>query len=474
MRPAVCWFRQDLRLTDNPALTTAAHQGRPIVAVYIHSPEEAGRWAAGAASRWWLHHSLKALTASLLAQGIRLQIYYGPALKALQTLIALTDAEQVHWNRLYEPASIERDRAIKARLQADGLTVQSHNAALLREPWTVKTGTGGPYRAFTPFWRASQRHSVPAAPLPAPALSGPALESPLTVDALGLLPDIPWATAFPQYWQPGEKGAQKRLTQFMNQTIHQYATDRDLPAVDGTSGLSAHLHFGEISPRQIWQAAPSVDSKDVQTFLSEIGWREFAHHVLFHHPDFPEAPLNPRFADFPWAEDPDQKLLKAWQRGNTGIPLVDAGMRELWATGWMHNRVRMVVGSFLVKNLRLPWQQGEAWFWDTLVDADLASNSLGWQWVAGSGADAAPYFRIFNPIRQSERFDAEGTYLARWIPELSALPAKYRHAPFDAPNAILEEAGVTLGVTYPRPIIDLKASRQAALDAFAQIKKPQE
>ena len=471
MRPAICWFRRDLRLSDNPALSAAAHQGRPVIAVYIHSPEEAGPWAEGAASRWWLHHSLQALGAALQAQGISLQIHRGPALNALQTLIRETDAEAVHWNRLYDPAIIERDRAIKAQLQADGIEVNSHNAALLREPWTVKTGTGGPYRAFTPFWRAAQRESTPPQPLPIPPLTGPALSSPLRVDDLALLPTIRWDTDFPAYWQPGEVGAQARLQQFVEQPIHRYDTDRDFPAINGTSGLSAHLHFGEISPRQIWHAAPARESDDVKTFLAEIGWREFAHHVLFHHPSFPDEPLNPRFADFPWADDPDHQLLKAWQRGNTGIPLVDAGMRELWHTGWMHNRVRMVVGSFLVKNLRLPWQQGEAWFWDTLVDADLASNSLGWQWVAGSGADAAPYFRIFNPIRQSERFDAEGAYIARWIPELSRLPAKHRHAPFEAPADVLAEAGVTLGVHYPWPIVDLKASRQAALAAFAKIKK---
>lgn len=471
MRPAICWFRRDLRLTDNPALSAAAHQGRPVVAVYIHSPEEAGQWAEGAASRWWLHHSLHALAETLQAQGINLLIHRGPALRALQTLIDQTQAEAVYWNRLYDPAIIERDRAVKAQLQADGMEVKSYNAALLREPWTVQTGTGGPYRAFTPFWRAAQRESTPPQPLAAPALTGPTLSSPVNIDNLDLLPTIRWDTDFPTYWQPGEAGAQARLQQFVEQPIHRYDTDRDFPAINGTSGLSAHLHFGEISPRQIWHATPARESDDVKTFLAEIGWREFAHHVLFHHPSFPDEPLNPRFAEFPWADDPKQQLLKAWQRGNTGIPLVDAGMRELWSTGWMHNRVRMVVGSFLVKNLRLPWQQGEAWFWDTLVDADLASNSLGWQWVAGSGADAAPYFRIFNPIRQSERFDAEGAYIARWIPELSRLPAKYRHAPFEAPANVLADAGVTLGVHYPWPIVDLKASRQAALAAFEKIKK---
>jgi deoxyribodipyrimidine photo-lyase len=483
MSAAICWFRRDLRLADNPALSAAARDGRPVIPVYIHAPGEAGDWAPGAASQWWLHHSLTALSSALAEHGLTLIIRSGETLATLESLIDETGAEAVHWNRLYDPAFIERDKHIKQSLQARGLSVHSHNAALLHEPWTIKTGTGGDYKAFTPFWRAARRQADPDAPMPTPALTAPTSTPASTpLAALNLLPATDWAAGLRATWQPGEAGAHQRLTTFLDEAVTAYESGRDWPAVEGTSRLSPHLHAGEIGPRQVWQAVQSRLARSnpatepgllesAERFLSEIGWREFAHHVLFHHPDFPDYPLNPRFADFPWQDDPDDQLLATWQRGETGIPLVDAGMRELYSTGWMHNRVRMVVGSFLVKNLRLPWQAGEAWFWDTLVDADLASNSLGWQWVAGSGADAAPYFRVFNPVRQGERFDPEGTYIARWIPELGRLPAKHRQAPWEAPQAVLSAAGITLGVDYPHPMVDLKASRQAALAAFSQIKK---
>ncbi|MEX0431112.1 cryptochrome/photolyase family protein [Spiribacter insolitus] len=494
MAPALYWIRRDLRLADNPALTAAAQGGRPVIPVYLHAPDEAGAWAPGEASNWWLHHSLEALAGDLAARGLPLVIRHGDSLAALESLIAATGAEAVHWNRLYEPALIRRDKGIKQQLKARGLEVHSHNAALLHEPWTVQTGTGGDYKAFTPFWRACRRRAEPASPLPVPErlqapagverLDGAVMpldpgNGPLT--ALQLLPQVDWAGGLRARWQPGEGGATQRLEAFLEAALAAYDEGRDLPAIAGTSRLSPHLHFGEIGPRQIWQAVQAKLARHgaegwlvtgAESFLAEIGWREFAHHVLYHHPDFPDAPLNPRFADFPWQADPGERLLSAWQRGETGIPLVDAGMRELYTTGWMHNRVRMVVGSFLVKNLRLPWQAGEGWFWDTLVDADLASNSLGWQWVAGSGADAAPYFRVFNPVRQGERFDASGDYVAHWIPALARLSAKHRHAPWQAPDGVLADAGLTLGVDYPHPMVDLKASRQAALAAFEQIKKP--
>ena len=486
MSAVICWFRRDLRLTDNPALTAAADTGLPIIPVYIHAPDEAGAWAPGAASNWWLHHSLEQLKGALAERGLTLVIRQGDSLATLTELITTTNAQAVHWNRLYEPAYTARDTHIKQTLRTQGVDVQSHNAALLHEPWTIKTGTGGDYKAFTPFWRACRRLSDPAPPLPVPA-SLNAVKTPLhsdSVNTLGLLPGRDWTDGLAAQWQPGEASAQAQLQHFVQAAMGHYEQGRDWPSQAGTSRLSAHLHFGEIGPRQVWQAAQQQlaqgGAQDSQAdwvtgtdrFLSEIGWREFAHHVLFHHPDFPDQPLNPRFADFPWQADPNDQLLCTWQQGQTGIPLVDAGMRELYATGWMHNRVRMVVGSFLVKNLRLPWQAGEAWFWDTLVDADMASNSLGWQWVAGSGADAAPYFRVFNPVRQGERFDANGDYVAHWVPELAGLPAKHRHAPWEAPTNILSDAGVTLGVTYPQPMVDLKQSRQDALAAFAQIKKP--
>ncbi len=484
MTVSIYWIRRDLRLADNPALTAAAADGQAVLPVYIHAPDEAGAWANGAASNWWLHHSLTALAQSLADHGLPLIIRQGETLAVLDALIAETGATAVHWNRLYDPTLIRRDKSIKAQLKHRGLAVHSHNAALLHEPWTIQTGTGGDYKAFTPFWRACRRQADPTPPLPVPAsLNAPNGAKTLatgTVDDLQLLPTIPWDGGLRDTWRPGEAGAWQRLEAFLPQTMGDYEPGRDFPAAPGTSKLSPHLHFGEIGPRQIWQAVQQRlaqgDSDEgfitsVETFLSEIGWREFAHHVLFHHPDFPDVPLNPRFADFPWQDDPDDALIRPWQQGRTGIPLVDAGMRELYATGWMHNRVRMVVGSFLVKNLRLPWQAGEAWFWDTLVDADLAANSLGWQWVAGSGADAAPYFRIFNPVRQSERFDPKGEYIARWVPELADVPVKHRHAPWEAPASALSEAGVTLGLQYPHPMVDLKESRQAALAAFEQIKK---
>ncbi len=482
MAVSIYWIRRDLRLADNPALTAAADNGQSVLPVYIHAPDEAGAWANGEASNWWLHHSLSALAQSLADHGLPLVIRRGESLATLDALIEETGATAVHWNRLYDPALIRRDKAIKAQLKHRGLAVHSHNAALLHEPWTIQTGTGGDYKAFTPFWRACRKLADPEPPLPVPALKAPehaGTISSLKPEDLGLLPRIRWDAGLAANWQPGEAGAWQRLGDFLPKTLGAYEPGRDFPAEPGTSRLSPHLHFGEISPRQIWQAVQQqlaqggdeATTTSIETFLSEIGWREFAHHVLYHHPDFPDAPLNPRFADFPWQEDADGQLLAAWQQGRTGIPLVDAGMRELYATGWMHNRVRMVVGSFLVKNLRLPWQAGEAWFWDTLVDADLAANSLGWQWVAGSGADAAPYFRIFNPVRQSERFDPEGEYIARWVPELAGLAVKHRHAPWEAPASVLADAGVTLGIDYPHPMVDLKASRQAALAAFEQIKK---
>ncbi|WP_163142832.1 deoxyribodipyrimidine photo-lyase [Arhodomonas sp. KWT] len=474
MTPVIVWFRRDLRLADNPALSAAAEAG-PVCPVYIHDPDADGDWRPGAASRWWRHHALASLDESLRGHGLRLVIRRGPALETLRALVRETGASAVHWNRLYDPAPVARDRTVKQALQADGIAVHSHKAALLHEPWTVKTGQGSDYRAFTPFWRAARRGGEPDAPLPVPELAAPTTlptGEPLTT--LGLLPRIRWDGGLAGRWRPGEAGARERLAHFTRHALGDYGRARDYPGEPGTSGLSPHLHHGGISPRQIWSAVRNADDghgEAAEAFLAEIGWREFAHHVLFHHPDLPDAPLNPRFAAFPWRADPGDRLLRAWQAGRTGFPIVDAGMHELWATGWMHNRVRMIAGSLLVKNLRLPWQAGERWFWDTLVDADLASNSLGWQWVAGSGADAAPYFRIFNPVRQGERFDPEGDYVARWLPALAALPPRHRHAPWAAPEGVLRDAGVRLGRDYPRPVVDLKASREEALAAFERIKR---
>ena len=382
----------------------------------------------------------------------------------------------MYWNRLYEPALIDREERIKRALRQRGLHVESHNGALLIEPWQVQTGQGDPYKVFTPFWKNASARLGEAVPLPAPERL-PKLPGGLTSDSLtdwALLPRVAWDDGLRAHWQPGEAGAQTRLQQFLDDTIGNYREQRDFPAEIGTSKLSPHLHFGEISPRQIRAAIDAARGssaawqENAAFYLRELGWREFSHHLLYHFPDTAQAPLNPRFLDFPWREDADD--LHAWQQGRTGIPIVDAGMRELWHTGWMHNRVRMVVASFLTKNLRLHWLHGARWFWDTLVDADLANNTQGWQWTAGSGADAAPYFRIFNPVSQGERFDPDGAYVGGWIPELRALPVKWRQQPWAAPAATLDAAGVTRDSLYRRPMVDLKQSREQALSAYATIK----
>lgn len=477
-KSAIVWFRRDLRLADNPALHTALDEGfDTIVPVFIQAPEELGDWAPGGAQRVWLHESLQALSQSLETLGSRLIIRTGPSQQALDTLIAESQADAVFWNRLYDPKEIERDTAIKKHLSDRGLRVESFQAHLLYEPWTVRTQQGAPYKVFTPFWKSLRDHPI-GKPLPKPA-SLPAVCSNIdsqSIDALSLRPDIAWDDGIRAAWTPGESGAHNRLEAFLGGPAPHYDDSRDRPAQAGTSYLSPHLHWGEIGPRQImhrleeWLADHSgpAPQSHIDSFRSEIGWREFAHHVLFHFPTTPEEPLDRRFEAFPWQDD--EQALACWQNGTTGIPMVDAGMRELWQTGYMHNRVRMTVASFLTKNLRIAWQEGERWFWDTLVDADLANNTLGWQWAAGSGADAAPFFRIFNPVRQGERFDTDGAYVRYWVPELRDLDKRHIHQPWAAPAARLQAAGVRLGETYPQPIVDLKQSRQEALDAFSQIK----
>ena len=476
-RPSLVWFRLDLRLADHPALAAAA-AGGTVIPVFVWSPEEEAPWAPGAASRWWLHHSLERLDASLRERGSRLVVRHGPALGTLRELVRETGATRAFWNRRYEPALVARDTVIKEALKADGLAVETFNSALLHEPWTIRNQAGKPFQVFTPYWRSCLTNPDPPEPTPAPAtLHRPARwPRSLPVAELGLLPSIPWDTGLREAWRPGESGAAQQLDRFAAAPVFSYGEERNRPDRVGTSRLSPHLHFGEIGPRQIWHAVRQAAARSrvpVATwrngqFLAEIGWREFAHHLLFHFPETPTRPLRADFERFPWRSD--AKALEAWQRGRTGIPLVDAGMRELWATGWMHNRVRMVVGSFLVKNLLLSWREGAAWFWDTLVDADLASNTLGWQWVAGCGADAAPYFRVFNPISQGQKFDPDGGYVRQWVPELGRLPAAHIHAPAEAPPLVLREAGVTLGGNYPHPIVSLSASRIAALAAFSRIK----
>ena len=475
---AIVWFRRDLRLVDNPALVAACERAERVIALYVHSPDEEGEWQPGAASRWWLHHSLRRLDESLRAKGGALVIRRGPATQCLQSLAQSTAATAIYWNRLYDPAIVARDTQLKAALREAGIECTSFNAALLFEPWEIRTGTGGPYRVFTPFWKAcrQQLDTLPA-PLPAPARISAPHPAPASValDDLRLLPRIAWDCGFDPCWTPGESGALQRLESFGNSTIVHYDDGRNRPDQSWSSRLSPCLHFGEVSPRQCLAAmrnalldSPAAADHSVESFVRELGWREFAHHLLHHYPATANAPLDPRFEGFPW--EPNAAWLDAWQHGRTGYPLVDAGMRELWTTGWMHNRVRMIVASLLTKNLRQSWLAGARWFWDTLVDADLANNTLGWQWTAGCGADAAPYFRIFNPVLQAERYDPARAYIRRWLPELARLPDSHVHRPWQASASMLASAGVRLGVDYPQPVVDFPASRTAALAGYSRIR----
>ncbi|HVU25006.1 MAG TPA: deoxyribodipyrimidine photo-lyase [Opitutus sp.] len=480
MSATLVWFRQDLRLQDNAALNAAVARGGAVVPVFILDEAGEGRWPIGGAARWWLHHSLAALDAALRERRSRLLLARGDSLETLRRLVAATGADAIYWNRRYEPAALARDAQVTREFGADGVDVKAFPGALLHEPEEIINRQGRPYQVFTPFWRHCLTLPV-AVPrkmrediLPAPT----AWPGSIVLDGLQLLPRLKWADGFGREWSPGEANALAQLDRFVANAIDGYAEGRDRPDREATSRFSAALHFGEITPRQIW-AAVKARAKDAGTFpggegarvfLSEIGWREFAHHVLVNWPDSPAAPLRGEFARFAWADDPGDAKLRAWQRGRTGYPIVDAGMRQLWATGWMHNRVRMIVASFLVKHLRLPWSRGAEWFWDTLVDADLANNTLNWQWSAGCGADAAPYFRIFAPVTQGRKFDPDGAYVRRWVPELARMPAKWIHAPWEAPVDTLVAAGVRLGENYPRPIVDHATARAEALAAFRALR----
>ncbi len=470
--PIIFWFRQDLRLSDNPGLTEAAKRGA-ILPIYVLDDANAGDHQMGGASRWWLHHSLRALNERL---GGTLACFQGDASDILPQLIEQTGARAVYWNRCYEPWRIKRDTQIKERLSEQEVDVQSFNASLLWEPWEIQKQDGGHYKVFTPFYRKGCLNAPPPRqPLPAPADLHclPAPKNALPVDGLKLLPAINWDAQLAPHWTIGEQGAQEQLDSFLNTGLHGYKEGRNCPPQPHVSRLSPYLHFGDISPHQLWYAIKHHGEamgwdKDTDHFLSEVGWREFSYHLLYYYPDLPTRNLQTQFDRFPWQEN--DKALHRWQRGQTGYPIVDAGMRELWQTGYMHNRVRMIVASFLVKNLLLHWHHGERWFWDCLVDADLANNSASWQWVAGCGADAAPYFRIFNPVMQGHKFDPKGDYTRRWVPELAGLPDKYLFSPWDAPEDIRQQSGVKLGDTYPHPIVDLKPSRERALSAYQSLR----
>ncbi|MGD8166296.1 cryptochrome/photolyase family protein [Herbiconiux sp. P16] len=456
----IVWFRDDLRVRDNPALHAAVLRGAPIVCLYVLDDESAGIRPLGSASRWWLHGSLTALAGELHELGLSLTLRRGPAEAVVRAIVGETEATAVFWNRRYGEAERAVDAALKSSLRDDGLTVDSFQGSVLFEPWTVLTGQGGYYKVFTPFWRSATSGPPPRHPLPAPTADGDTAGTASLhhrridsddLDSWALLPTHPdWAAGLRERWRPGSAGAHARLGSFLRNGVGAYVDDQDFPAEDATSGLSPHLRFGEISPFEVWHAVEQHrarvpgDASGASAYLRQLVWREFAYHLLFHLPSITTENMRPEFDRFPWAE-PDAAELERWQQGRTGIPLVDAGMRELWQTGVMHNRVRMVVASFLVKNLRVDWRVGEAWFWDTLVDADPASNALNWQWVAGSGPDAAPYFRVFNPELQATKFDKHGSYVERYVPEVGT----------DA---------------YPEAMVDLAESRRAALDAYATIR----
>jgi deoxyribodipyrimidine photo-lyase len=470
-----------LRLADNPALQALLQAGHLPVPVFIHDEPDPD-WQTGGASAWWLHHSLAALEQALQQLGSNLLVYSGDTQEQLSKLAQKTKAEAVYWNRCYEPAFVNRDEVIKKQLRQQGIDACSYSAGLLREPWQHLKKDGTPYRVFTPFWKSlckiGPSRDTAATPDALPALAKSKQPASLSVESLGLLPAIHWDKAFYTHWQPGEGGAWNAVRDFCDSRLNDYKSDRDIPEKPGTSRLSAHLHCGEISPLQLWHHLSHREASDaspgmvsaVEAWLRQLGWREFSQHLLYHFPHTTLQPLDPRFEHFHWRKEYAETLAN-WQKGQTGIPIVDAGMRELWATGYMHNRVRMIAASLLTKNLRIPWQEGARWFWDTLVDADLANNTMGWQWTAGSGADAAPFFRIFNPVLQGERFDKAGRYVRRWIPELARLDTRYIHQPWSADAKTLADSGIRLGREYPEPVVDLKTSRKQALSAWDRVKR---
>jgi deoxyribodipyrimidine photo-lyase len=460
--PAIVWFRRDLRLEDNPALVCAAASGRPVIPVFVLEQAASVR-PLGGASRWWLDKSLRALAAGLERRGLRLVLLRGEAGAVVQRLAEETGAAAVYWNRLYEAPEIARDTALKSDLRSQGLEVESFNASLLNEPWAVSAGSGGGYQVFTAYWRAAQQRIGDRVAAKTPDAFRPPARWPDSeeLDGWRLHPRRPdWSAGF-EVWTPGEAGARTALERFVDGALDGYGRTRDLPGVEGVSRLSPHLHWGELGPHQVWravQARAHADPRlaaDADKFLAELGWREFNHHLAFHHPDLARTDFKPTFRGLAWRRDAEG--FEAWSRGRTGYPIVDAGMRQLWATGWMHNRVRMIAASFLVKDLLVDWREGEAWFWDTLADADAANNAANWQWVAGCGADAAPFFRIFNPVLQGERFDPDGAYVRRWVPELRGMPGALIHKPWTAQPPPGD---------YPRPILDHGHARKRALAAY--------
>ena len=474
---AIVWLRRDLRLRDNPALYYAFQRHATVIPVFIWAPEDDGSWPPGGAQRWWLHHSLTALSDAFAQRGTRLVVRRGASLAVLRALIEETGASTVFWNTEYEPAGRERDRRVTEELQGLGVACTSLTSHLLHDPDGIRTGKGDPYKVFTPFWKNIQRNLVVSPPLDEPDIGEHARPTqwPISapIEALALLPRINWAEGMEAAWTPGEAAIYTLLNHFATGPVFTYDQDRDLPSIEGTSRLSPYLHFGEISARSAWhvikQAEASAGGNDTaMPFLRQLIWREFSYHLIYHFPRTAEHNLRDTFDAFPWSTNMD--MLERWQKGMTGYPIVDAGMRQLWATGWMHNRVRMIVASFLTKHLLTHWLEGARWFWDTLLDANLANNTMGWQWSAGSGADAQPFFRIFNPINQGKKFDPKGTYVRTWVPELEQVPLSRLYEPWLLSTSEQQRAGVRMGTTYPAPIVDHATARERALSAYQTIR----
>ena len=469
--PSILWFRVDLRLSDNPAFQKAIELGKPIIPIYILDDDDANNRKLGVASKWWLHNSLQSIHSELEKIGSKILFFKGNAEDVIKKIIDETDADTILWNRRYEPWAVKRDKSIKENLISQSKNVFSFNGSLLYEPWEIKSKIGNPLKVFTPFKRALLNKGDVFEVSKSPnTIQSPSLwPSSLNIDDLDLVKNKSSTNKFANSWKPGSKTAKAKLISFKKNNIHNYNKDRDIPSVLGTSKLSPHLRFGEISPKEIFIAMNDLEENDgVLTYKSEIIWREFAHNLLWYFPDIHEKPIKNEFSKFTW--DKSQSNFDLWTKGMTGYPIVDAGMRELWSTGWMHNRIRMVTASFLTKHLLLPWQMGEKWFWNTLLDADPASNTSGWQWVSGSGADAAPYFRIFNPIIQGQKFDPKGEYVKKFIPELKNLPSKFIHEPWKADSALLKKSDIKLGETYPLPIVDHKFARERALKKYEEIR----
>jgi deoxyribodipyrimidine photo-lyase len=476
---SIVFFQNDLRMRDNPVLAAAVHRGNPLICLFVWNPDASGYAKAGAASRWWLYHSLHTLADNLAKAGNTLILRIGHAPEVIAGLVRHLGVIHLYWNLACEPTAFEEEQKILTFHESEHAKAALFHGNTLVDPSTVRAQAQQPYSVFTPFWKRFQTHSTLEPPVHAPRHLPPALSAKVQSNSLAslkLLPVFDWAQGLREAWSPGEDGAQSLLRKFLQAPVQSYETDRNRPDISRTSHLSPHLHFGEISPRDIWhaldRAAPrqttAREKAGLMAFRGQLVWREFSRHLLVHFPHMAHQPLRMEFQQFPWRAHPEFR--QARQQGQTGYPLIDAGMRELWHTGWMHNRMRMVVASFLTKHLLLHGQEGAQWFWDTLVDADQANNTFGWQWVAGCGADAAPFFRIFNPIMQGRKFDPDGAYVRRWVPELSKLSQAWIHAPWEAPSSVLQEADVKLGKTYPFPIVNRAEARSRALEAYQRFK----